>query len=75
MPTQPCAELGPPPTPQYIDHELSNMRRAIAKRLSLSKSTVPHSYSSLDVSVDGILSTRKTLAAQGVKVRNLLIIL
>ncbi|XP_003745716.1 pyruvate dehydrogenase protein X component, mitochondrial [Galendromus occidentalis] len=64
----PSAEVGPPPEPAYKDIELTNMRRAIAKRLSLSKSTVPHSYTSYEVSVGKVLQTRKKLAEMNVKV-------
>lgn len=54
--------------PPFKDIELTSMRRAIAKRLSLSKSTVPHSYTSFEVSVAKILQTRKKLAEMNVKV-------
>ncbi|XP_022666943.1 pyruvate dehydrogenase protein X component, mitochondrial-like [Varroa destructor] len=64
----PSAGIDPPAVPPFRDIELSSMRRAIAKRLSLSKSTIPHSYTSVDVSVASVLNTRKRLAQEGTKV-------
>lgn len=63
----PSAGIDPPAVPPFRDIELSSMRRAIAKRLSLSKSTIPHSYTSVDVSVASVLNTRKRLAQEGTK--------
>lgn len=46
----------------YSDSPASNMRKVISKRLTQSKSTVPHFYTSIEVSLDGILALRKVLA-------------
>lgn len=43
--------------------ELSRMRKAIARRLSESKSTVPHFYLSQDIEVDQLLELRRQLKA------------
>ena len=40
----------------------------IARRLLESKTTVPHMYASVDVSLDNVLSMRKRLAANGTKI-------
>lgn len=47
----------------FVDLPLSNMRQVIAKRLTLSKQTIPHYYLNIDVCVDKILSVRKQLNA------------
>jgi pyruvate dehydrogenase E2 component (dihydrolipoamide acetyltransferase) len=38
------------------------MRKVISKRLTQSKSTVPHLYTSIEISLDNILALRKVLA-------------
>ena len=48
----------------YTDVPNSNMRKVIAKRLTESKSTVPHFYVQLDCEIDALLALRKTLKAQ-----------
>ncbi|CAN7981014.1 unnamed protein product [Ixodes pacificus] len=53
---------------EYEDVSLTNMRRAIAKRLTLSKTTIPHSYMTVVCHIDETLNTRKKYAADGVKV-------
>uniref|UniRef100_A0A1E1XCA6 Dihydrolipoamide acetyltransferase component of pyruvate dehydrogenase complex n=1 Tax=Amblyomma aureolatum TaxID=187763 RepID=A0A1E1XCA6_9ACAR len=53
---------------EYEDVPLTNMRRAIAKRLTLSKTTIPHSYVSILCNIDETLETRKKYAAEGIKV-------
>ncbi|VDO94128.1 unnamed protein product [Soboliphyme baturini] len=50
-----------PSTPNFVDIPLSNMRRTIAKRLLLSKQTIPHYYVSVDVKMDEILKLRENL--------------
>uniref|UniRef100_L7M1T8 Dihydrolipoamide acetyltransferase component of pyruvate dehydrogenase complex n=1 Tax=Rhipicephalus pulchellus TaxID=72859 RepID=L7M1T8_RHIPC len=55
-------------TLEYEDVPLTNMRRAIAKRLTLSKTTIPHSYMNVVCSIDETLETRKKYAAEGIKV-------
>ena len=52
----------------YEDVTNNNMRKVIARRLTESKSQVPHFYSSVEVELDNILQLRKTLAAKDVKV-------
>ena len=71
------AASAPTPNPiaiPDIPHEatkLSNMRKTIARRLTESKSQVPHIYLTVDVRVDALLALRadlnKTLAARGIK--------
>lgn len=46
----------------------NNMRKVIAKRLTESKSSVPHFYSTIEIELDNILALRKKLAAMDVKV-------
>ena len=58
-----------PKGPKFIDIELTNMRKVIAKRLTESKSTIPHSYATGSCQVDGITGLRKKIQnEQGVKV-------
>ncbi|KAK3751103.1 hypothetical protein RRG08_019310 [Elysia crispata] len=47
----------------FVDLPLTNMRQVIAKRLTLSKQTIPHYYLNIDINVDKILSIRKQLNA------------
>ena len=55
----------PPPVPkggqQFIDLPNTNMRRTIAKRLTESKASVPHTYASTDCVMDNLLKLRKSL--------------
>lgn len=51
--------------PGTTDVPHTGMRRAIARRLTESKSTVPHFYISADVRVDALLELRKSLNAEG----------
>ncbi|XP_064472287.1 pyruvate dehydrogenase protein X component, mitochondrial-like [Ornithodoros turicata] len=75
-PIQKPSVAPPPPPPSkpmdrsgaYEDIPLTNMRRAIAKRLSLSKSTIPHSYMAVECNINETMATRKKFAADGVKV-------
>lgn len=48
--------LGP-----FQDVPNSKMRKIIAKRLTESKTTVPHSYTSIDIEMDAVLQLRKQL--------------
>ena len=50
------------PPSLYSDSPASNMRKVISKRLTQSKSTVPHFYTSIEISLDNILALRKVLA-------------
>ena len=45
----------------YEDLPLSGMRKTIAKRLTLSKTTIPHYYLTAEVEMDKLMSFRKTL--------------
>lgn len=45
----------------YTDIPLTSMRRAIARRLSESKRSVPHRYASVNYELDAVLSLRKQL--------------
>lgn len=53
---------------EYKDVPMTSMRRAIAKRLTLSKTTIPHSYVNVVCSIDETLESRKRYAAEGIKV-------
>ncbi|XP_050410574.1 dihydrolipoyllysine-residue acetyltransferase component of pyruvate dehydrogenase complex [Patella vulgata] len=52
----------------YIDIPHTSMRKTIAKRLTESKSTVPHSYASINCRVSSVNHLRKRLVEQGIKV-------
>jgi len=52
----------------YTDQPLSGMRTVIAQRLTLSKTTIPHSYASIDCKMDSLLRLRKELLESGIKV-------
>lgn len=57
--TAPAATPAPVPGGgAFEDLPLSGMRRAIARRLTESKTTVPHFYVSLDVEMDDLLTLR-----------------
>lgn len=61
-PAAPAPRPAPVPagTPgEFEDVPLSGMRRAIARRLTESKTTVPHFYVSLDVEMDELLALRR----------------
>lgn len=45
----------------YVDIPNSNMRKVIAKRLTESKATVPHFYTSIECEIDELLAMRTTL--------------
>ena len=46
---------------RYHDIEISSIRRAIAKRLTYSKTNIPHQYISITSNVDQIIKLRKQL--------------
>ena len=46
---------------RFTDIPNSNMRKIIAKRLTESKSTVPHFYSSIECEIDDLMALRKSL--------------
>jgi pyruvate dehydrogenase E2 component (dihydrolipoamide acetyltransferase) len=49
------------PSGTFTDTPNNNMRKVIAKRLTESKSTVPHFYASAEIELDNIMSLRKKL--------------
>nr|CAB3264748.1 pyruvate dehydrogenase protein X component-like [Phallusia mammillata] len=52
----------------FVDVDMSNVRKVIAKRLTESKQSIPHAYSSIDCCLDKILKLRKELRQDGIKV-------
>lgn len=52
----------------YVDLPVTSMRKTIAKRLSEAKSTIPHAYVSVDCCIDKVMSMRKSLQQDGIKV-------
>ncbi|MCV7421787.1 2-oxo acid dehydrogenase subunit E2 [Mycobacterium yunnanensis] len=66
-PVDPAAE-SPKPTPApaavadgFTDEPLTGMRRAIARRLTESKTTVPHFYVKADCRVDALMELRRSV--------------
>jgi pyruvate dehydrogenase E2 component (dihydrolipoamide acetyltransferase) len=51
------------PAPGHRDEPLTGMRRAIARRLTESKTTAPHFYLSVDVQMDALLGMRRQINA------------
>lgn len=68
----PSAEKASPPAPRprtgYVDIELSNMRKVIARRLTESKQTAPHGYSSATACIDAVNRLRQDYISSGHKV-------
>ncbi|MEO1490112.1 MAG: 2-oxo acid dehydrogenase subunit E2 [Pseudomonadota bacterium] len=78
-----ASEPAPTPTPSqapaapsefgapFDEEKVSNVRKVIARRLTESKSTVPHYYLTIDIRLDPLLALRKelnaALEADGVK--------
>jgi Pyruvate/2-oxoglutarate dehydrogenase complex, dihydrolipoamide acyltransferase (E2) component, and related enzymes len=52
----------------FTDVRNNNMRKVIAKRLTESKSTVPHFYATAEIELDNIMTLRKKLKDMEVKV-------
>ncbi|KAM9381329.1 pyruvate dehydrogenase protein X component, mitochondrial [Phaethornis superciliosus] len=52
----------------FTEVPASNIRRVIAKRLTESKTTIPHAYAAADCDIDAILKLRKELAKDDIKV-------
>lgn len=50
-----------PVNDRFKDIPNSNMRKVIAKRLTESKATVPHFYSSIEVEIDKLMALRSTM--------------
>ncbi|XP_033751529.1 pyruvate dehydrogenase protein X component-like isoform X2 [Pecten maximus] len=65
---------GPPPPvldiegAEFVDLELSSMRKTIAKRLTQSKTTIPHAYMSVECDLGAVTKMRKQLKSENVKV-------
>ena len=53
--------------PKYIDIELSNVRKVIAKRLFESKSRIPHSYMTCTSDITEMVQYRQEMKAKGIK--------
>ncbi|XP_052066078.1 pyruvate dehydrogenase protein X component, mitochondrial-like [Mytilus californianus] len=53
---------------EFIDIPLTNMRRTIARRLTESKMTIPHSYISIESNIKAVSHLRKQLLGEGIKV-------
>lgn len=56
------------PKSDYIDLEISSMRRTIAKRLTESKCNTPHAYMSMRCSMDELIQLRANLKSQSIAV-------
>lgn len=70
-PSKPLPPSPPPPpatAATFIDTPTTNMRKVIARRLTESKTTIPHSYGSVECNVGNALKLRKQLMAENVKV-------
>ncbi|XP_025411393.1 uncharacterized protein LOC112684224 [Sipha flava] len=52
----------------YVDIPLTGMRLTIAKRLTESKTMIPHAYGTIESNIDALLGLRKQLQSAGVKV-------
>ncbi|XP_042330931.1 pyruvate dehydrogenase protein X component, mitochondrial [Sceloporus undulatus] len=57
----------PPSTGTFTEVPASNIRRVIAKRLTESKTTVPHAYAAADCDLGAVLKLRQELAKDDVK--------
>jgi len=70
-PAAAATEYGPHADIPYREEKLSGMRKTIAKRLTESKTTVPHFYLTVECELDALLEQRKALntklADSGVK--------
>uniref|UniRef100_UPI00398F4A78 pyruvate dehydrogenase protein X component, mitochondrial isoform X1 n=2 Tax=Pristiophorus japonicus TaxID=55135 RepID=UPI00398F4A78 len=65
----PISIPGQPLTPgTFTEIPASNIRQVIARRLRESKTTIPHSYVSIDCNIEQVLKTRKQLAKDDIKV-------
>lgn len=64
VPAAPAEGYGPHADTPYREERLSNMRKTIAKRLTESKTTVPHFYLTIECEIDKLLAQRKELNAK-----------
>lgn len=53
--------VSPSSSEDYVDHPANNIKKITAKRLTQSKSEVPHLYVSMACEVDSLMALRKTL--------------
>ncbi|XP_021940982.1 pyruvate dehydrogenase protein X component-like [Zootermopsis nevadensis] len=75
VPKAAAAAAAKPPKPSvrrqdgdgYTDIELTGIRRTIAKRLTESKTTIPHAYGVSDCTIDKLIALRKQLKEDGIK--------
>ncbi|XP_050436085.1 pyruvate dehydrogenase protein X component, mitochondrial-like [Adelges cooleyi] len=54
--------------PGFTDIPLSGMRMTIAKRLTESKTMIPHAYATVESNIDSLLGLRKQLKSAGINV-------
>lgn len=54
-------DISTPVNQRFKDIPNNNMRKVIAKRLTESKATVPHTYTMMEIEIDSVLSLRKNL--------------
>lgn len=65
----PMSVPGKPPAPgTFTEIPTSNIRKVIAKRLTESKSSIPHAYATTDCDLGAVLRLRKELAKDNIKV-------
>ncbi|XP_041853352.1 pyruvate dehydrogenase protein X component, mitochondrial [Melanotaenia boesemani] len=65
----PLSVPGKPGAPgTFTEIPASNVRRVIAQRLTQSKTTIPHSYASIDCDMAAVMKLRKDLAKEQIKV-------
>ncbi|XP_076589384.1 pyruvate dehydrogenase protein X component, mitochondrial [Chaetodon auriga] len=65
----PLSVPGKPGAPgTFTEIPASNIRRVIAQRLTQSKTTIPHAYASVDCDMAAVMSLRKDLAKEQIKV-------
>lgn len=65
VPEAPPVPPKPSAATNYVDVPLTGMRKAIARRLTESKTTVPHFYVVADCRVDALLDLRRTVNEAG----------
>lgn len=72
QPSSPVTRVPPSitvsPEGGYQDIETTNMRRVIARRLTESKTMIPHSYVSIECKVDAAMKLRKKFIDSGTKI-------
>ena len=63
---EPSSDGAPANTP--VIEQMSNLRKTAAKRLTEAKSTIPHFYLRINVTLDALLAEKENLAAKGQKI-------